>query len=58
MALIVKSFTFVQCSDCHQTLKLEVGKDIEGIKCECKQVEEVEEPVRRTVRRKAEEDAS
>ena len=60
MALIVKSFTFVQCSDCHQNIKLEVGKDIEGFICECKQVVEAieEAPRRRTVRKKVEEDAS
>lgn len=60
MALIVKSFTFVQCSDCHQNIKLEVGKDIDGFRCECKKVVEVEEdkPKRRTIRKKVEADAT
>jgi len=59
MALIVKSFTFVQCSECHQNIKLEVGKDIEGFKCECKQATEIveEAPKKRTIRRKVEAEA-
>lgn len=56
MSLIVKSFTFVQCSDCHKDIKLEVGKDIEGIVCECKKEEE--KPKKRTLRKKVEADAT
>lgn len=36
MALRNKSFTFVECTDCGKTIKIEVGKDILEIRCNCK----------------------
>ena len=58
MALINNSFTFATCSECQRTIKIEVGKDIKTIKCDCEQVvEEVkkpEEPPKRSMRKKVE----
>ena len=54
--LINNSFTFVTCSDCQRTIKIEVGKDIRGIKCECEDVKpvvaEAPAPKKRTTQRK------
>ena len=55
MALINKSFTFGECSNCHKTIKLEVGKDIEGIKCDCAIAIEEEKPKKRVMRKKVED---
>lgn len=57
MPLIVKSFTFVECSECHKIHKLEVGKNVEGMVCECSKVQEEEKPKPR-MRRKKVEDAT
>ena len=58
MPLINNSFTFVTCSDCKRTIKIEVGQDIKAVKCECEDIPKVvekpvEEKPKRTVRRKA-----
>ena len=60
MALINNSFTFATCSECQRTIKIEVGKDIKLIKCECENIQKVEEKPaeekpKRTIRRKAED---